>query len=179
MTELYVVFSVAGAEYAISASLVKQLESYQGATRVPGAAAHVAGVIQVRGQVIPVVDMRQYFGQPSVEPSLDTRVVVIELGERRVGLIVDKSREVLRVDPSSIQTTPGLMERNARGLFFGLVQLGPRMLILLDVRKVVGEEDLNGESPKRLEPGFHDPAKLPGHTAPGAPGNDDGPRPGH
>lgn len=174
MSELYLVFSVGGVEYAIQAALVKQLESYQGATRVPGAAPHVAGVIQVRGQVVPAIELRHLFGCERVEPTLDTRVIVVELGERQVALIVDKSREIMRVDPATIQTSSGLVERSARGLFWGLVQVGSRMLMLLDLRKVIGEEDLNGESPRRLEPGFNDPAKLPAHSAASPAGDERG-----
>lgn len=172
MSELYLVFSVGGVEYAVQASQVQQLETYQGATRVPGAAAHVIGVMQVRGRVIPVIELRQLFGCPSVEPTLDTRVIVVELGERRIGLMVDKSRELLRVDPNSVQTSTGLVERNSRGLFWGLVQIGTRMLMLLDLRKVVGEEDLNGQSPRQLDIGFNDAAKLPAHPAEGLAGDD-------
>jgi purine-binding chemotaxis protein CheW len=170
MNELYVVFSVADTELALPAGMVRQLESYQGATRIPGVPPHVAGIIQIRGQVIPVIDLRRLFGYPSVEPTLDTRVVVTEYGERLVALVVDKGREVLRIDPSSVQTTPALVEQGSRGMFSGLVQLGTRVVMLLDLRKVVGEEDLNVESPKQLEPGAHDPARLAERTNPSGDG---------
>lgn len=159
MTELYIVFSIADVEYALPVTLVRQLESFQGATRVPGAAAHVAGIVQIRGQVIPVVDLRRLFGYPSVEPTLDTRIVVAELGERLLGLIVDRSREVLRFDPAAVQRTPGLVEESSRGMFGGLIQLGKRVIMLLDLRKVLGEEDLNGEFSRRLDP-HAEPARL-------------------
>lgn len=162
MSDLYIVFSVADAEYALPVSSVRQLETFQGATRVPGAAAHVAGVVQIRGQVLPVVSLRALFGYPSVSPTLDTRVVVTELGERQVGLIVDKAREVLRIAPGSVERTPGLVDEAARGFCGGLVQLGPRVVMLLDLRKVVGEEDLNVEFPRQLEPGAQQLASLPG-----------------
>jgi purine-binding chemotaxis protein CheW len=170
MTELYIVFNVADSEYALPVTVVRQLETYQGATRVPGAAPHVAGIVQIRGQVIPVIDLRRLFGYPSVEPTLDTRVVVTEYGERLVALVVDKGREVLRIDPSGVQTTPTLVEQGSRGMFSGLVQLGARVVMLLDLRKVVGEEDLNVESPKQLEPGLHDPSRLPERANPSGDG---------
>lgn len=165
MNELYVVFSVAGAEYALPAASVLQLESYQGATLVPGTAPHVAGIVQVRGQVIPVLDLRRLFNHPPVEPTLDTRVIVTERAGRQVGLLVDKSREVLRIDASTVQTTPGVVNESSRGYFGGVVQLGARLVMLLDLRKVVGEEDLNDEFTKRLEPGLSGPAALPGRSA--------------
>jgi len=178
MTDLYVVFSVAGAEYTIPASAVVQLESYQGATPVPGTVAHVAGIMQVRGQVIPVIDLRRLFGQPAVEPTIDTRVIVTELGGRQVGLLVDKSREVMRIDSSSVQTTPGLVEESSRGFFAGVIQLGQRLIMLLDLGKVVGEEDLNEQFAKRLGSGFND-AALPGREPDVVAGRDHGAPPEH
>lgn len=172
MNELYVVFSVADTELALPAALVRQLESYQGATRIPGVPAHVAGIIQIRGQVIPVIDLRRLFGYPSVQHTLDTRVVVAEHGERLIALVVDKGREVLRLDPGSVQATPALVEQGSRGMFSGLVQLGTRVVMLLDLRKVVGEEDLNVESPKQLEPGSHDPVRLADRATPSNDGRD-------
>lgn len=174
MSELHVVFSVADSEYALPAALVRQLETYSGATRVPGSAPYVAGIIQVRGQVIPVIELRKLFGHPSVEPTLDTRVVIAEHGERLVALVVDKSREVVLIDPATVQTTPGLIEGGSRGLFGGLVQLGTRLVMLLDLGKVVGEEDFNVEFPRRLEPGIHGRAQLPHGAAESIAGDDAG-----
>lgn len=178
MTDLHVVFSVAGAEYTIPASAVVQLESYQGATPVPGTAPHVAGIIQVRGSVIPVIDLRRLFGMPAAERTIDTRVIVTEQAGRQVGLLVDKSREVLRVDSATVQTTPGLVEESSRGFFAGVIQLGQRLIMLLDLRRVVGEEDLNEQFAKRLEPSFN-AAALPGRGPEVVPGDDGGPTPEH
>jgi purine-binding chemotaxis protein CheW len=165
MNELYVVFTVASTEYALPASLVRQLESYQGSTHVPGSAAHVAGIIQVRGQVVPVIELRRLFGHQSVEPTLDTRVIVTELGERKVGLIVDKSREVLSIDTAKVQAAPILGEARSRGLLNGVVQQGQRLIVLIDLAKVVGEEQLDVEFSKRLESGFRDRPELPAGPA--------------
>ncbi len=178
MTDLHVVFCVAEGEYTIPASVVVQLETYQGATPVPGTAAHVAGIIQVRGQVIPVIDLRRLFGHPATTPTLDTRVIVTEQGGRQVGLLVDKSREVLRIDSATVQTTPGLVAESSRGFFAGVVQLGQRLIMLLDLRKVVGEEDLNEQFAKRLESGFSDVA-LPGRGPDVVAGDDGSAAPEH
>jgi purine-binding chemotaxis protein CheW len=172
MTELYVVFSVAGTEYGVPASYVSQLETYQGKTQVPGTAKHVTGIVQVRGRVVPLLDLRELFGHPALEPTVDTRIVVVESGARRVGLLVDKGREVLRIDPTQIQATPELVEEHSRGFFGGLVQLGPRLIMLLDLQEVLGEETAHERSAKRLEAGHGDRAALPqpadvGAAAPG------------
>lgn len=179
MSSLYVVFVVGGAEYALPASVVLQLEPFQGATPVPGTPDYVAGIVQVRGHVIPVIDLSRLFGRGALTPTFDTRIVVTERGGRRVGLLVEKSREVLRVEPASLQATPGVIEENSRGFVEGLAQIGARTLMLISLSKVIGEDELNVESPKHLEPGSSDVLELPGAVAAGVARNDGVARPEH
>jgi len=179
MSALYVVFSVAGTEYALPASVVLQLEPYQGSTPVPGTPDHVAGIVQVRGHVIPVVDLRRLFGHEVQAPTFDTRIVVTESGGRRVGLLVDKSREVLRIEQAALRPTPGVIEENSRGFVEGLIQLNARTLLVIGLSKVIGEDESNVESPKHLGAGSASVPELPGAVAAGVARNDGGPRPEH
>jgi purine-binding chemotaxis protein CheW len=145
MSVLHVVFKVDGAEYALPAADVLQMESYTGATPVPGAPAHVAGLVQVRGRVIPVVDARMRFGLPPGQRSLDTRVVVGQLGNRIVGLLVDSAREVLKLDPAQVKPPPPLVVEGARGFVKAVAQVGPRLVMLIDFPRVIGEETPDGD----------------------------------
>ena len=145
MSTLHVVFKVAGAEYAIPASEVLQMESFAGATPVPGAPAHVAGLVQVRGRVVPVVDARARFGLPPVERTLDTRVVVGQLGPRIVGLVVDSAREVMKLAPDQLQPPPQLVAEQAQGFVKAVARVGPRLVMLIDFPRVIGEEKANGD----------------------------------
>ncbi len=144
MSVLHVVFKIDGAEYALPAADVLQMESFTSATPVPGAPPHVAGLMQVRGRVIPVVDARRRFGLPPVERSLDSRVVVGQLGSRTVGLLVDSAREVLKLDPGQLQPPPPLVVEGARGFVKAVAQVGPRLVMLIDFPRVVGEETPDG-----------------------------------
>lgn len=145
MSVLHVVFKVNGAEYVLPAADVLQMESFSGATPVPGAAPHVAGLMQVRGRVIPVVDARLRFGLPPVERTLDSRVVVAQLGSRVVGLVVDSAREVLKLDPQQLKPPPPLVVEGARGFVKAVAQVGPRLVMLIDFPRVIGEETLDGD----------------------------------
>ncbi len=78
MNALHVLFKVAAVDYAMPAADVLQMESFTSATRVPGTPSYVAGLVQIRGRVVPVVDLRARFELPPVTPSLDTRVVVVQ-----------------------------------------------------------------------------------------------------
>ena len=109
MTVLHVVFRVGNAEYVLPAADILQMESFDGATPVPGAPPYVAGIIQVRGRVVPVVDLRVRFGLPPIQPTLDSRVVVVELRERTVGLLADSAREVVKLSPEELQSPPSMM----------------------------------------------------------------------
>lgn len=140
---LHVLFKVDDALYALPADVVLQMESYSGATVVPGASSFVAGIIQLRGRVVPVVDLRARFGLPPREPTLETRVVVGEQHDRTVALVVDSAREVIRMTPSQLTPPPRLVEDGARGFVKAVAQLGDRTVMVLDFGKVIGEETID------------------------------------
>ena len=141
---LHIVFKVAGAEYVIPAEVVLQMESYSGATRVPGSPAYVAGIVQIRGKVIPVVDLRLRFGLPAIEATLDSRIVVGKAADRAVGLLVDSAREVLKLSEHEISEPPSMVTDQANGFVKAVARPGKRLLMLIDFLKVIGEETLHG-----------------------------------
>jgi purine-binding chemotaxis protein CheW len=152
VSELYLVFKVGGAEYALPAAQVLQLESFGGVTVVPGTSPHVAGIVQVRGLIVPVVDLRLRFGLAQIEAALDTRIVVVELHGRTVALRVDSGREVLRLDPAQFQATPAIVNEQSHGFVLSIARVGTRLLMLLDLPKVLGEEHLH-DDPSGTLPG--------------------------
>jgi purine-binding chemotaxis protein CheW len=145
MSLLHVLFKVAEAEYVLPASEVLHMESYTGATRVPGTAAHVAGLVQVRGRVLPVIDLRVRFGLEPHRLSADSRLVVAQRGERPVALLADSAREVLRIDPALFRTTPELGEDTGQAYVKAIARAGDRLVMLLDLARVVGEEPIHAE----------------------------------
>jgi purine-binding chemotaxis protein CheW len=140
---LYVLFKVDEALYALPAEAVVQMESYTGATFVPGASSFVAGIIQLRGRVVPVIDLRARFGLPPREPTLETRVVVGEHHDRTVALVADSAREVVRMTASQLAPPPRLVEEGAKGFVKAVAQLGNRTVMVLDFGKVIGEEPID------------------------------------
>ena len=138
-------FRVGQGEYAMPASDVAQMESYRGATPIPGAATHVAGIIQVRGRIVPVVDVRVRFGLEKTEVGPDSRVVIARVGERRIGLLVDSAREVAGFTPDQIEPPPPMVAEQSAGIVRAIAHMGPRALMLIDVHKLIGEEHFHGE----------------------------------
>ena len=137
--KLHVVFTLAGAEYAIPVDAVLQMETFSGATLVPGAPAYVAGIVTVRGRVVPVIDLRVRFGLPPAEVTLDTRIIVSETRGRVVALRVDAAREVLKLDVELHQPAPSVISERASGFVHAVHALGPRLLLLVDLPKILGE----------------------------------------
>ncbi|WP_394828087.1 chemotaxis protein CheW [Pendulispora albinea] len=140
---LHVLFKVFDAEYALPVDTVLQMESFQGATPVPGAPEFVTGIIQIRGRVIPVVDLRIRFGFPPAPLTLDSRVVLGRHGERAVALLVDSAREVLTIPASVLKPPHKLLEGDRGGFVSAVAQLGSRLVMVLDFAKVIGEESLD------------------------------------
>lgn len=142
---LHVMFQIAGADYVVPAADVAQMESFAGATAVPGAPAHVAGLVQLRGQVLPVVDVRARFGLPPAERTSDARIIVVGRQERRVALLVDRAREVIDVKPDEFRDPPDLVAAQAAGFVRSIAQRERRVLMLVDVDRVIGKDPLPAE----------------------------------
>jgi purine-binding chemotaxis protein CheW len=141
---LHVTFRVGNASYALPASQVLHLESYETATHVPGAPAYVAGLVQVRGRLVPVVDLRMRFGLPPIEHSLDRRVVVVQNGTRVAGLLVDSAREVVQIDEAAYEKPPEIIEEQASGFVNGVATAAQRLFLLVDVPRIIGQELSHG-----------------------------------
>ncbi len=142
---LHVVFALADVEYALPAAVVLQMDTFSGATKVPGTPDFVAGIVTVRGRVVPVIDLRRRFGLAAAEPTLDTRIIVTQVEDRVVALCVDRAREVLVLDPAAIQPTPALVSERSHGLVRGMHAVGKRLFLLLDLPKVLSEHAYDHE----------------------------------
>lgn len=145
MSALYVVFRVGESTYAVAASDVVQLESFTGATKVPGTPDYVAGLVQLRSALVPVVDLRARFGLPPIATSLDSRIIVVEKAGRRIGLLVDGAREIARIDPASFHAPPESVLRQANGFIKAIATASDRIVMLVDYERVIGNEEMHGQ----------------------------------
>jgi purine-binding chemotaxis protein CheW len=108
---------------------------------VPRAPSFVKGVINLRGRIIPVVDLRARFGMPEVEPTKETRIVVAESPSTRVGLIVDSVSEVLLVPTDAVEPTPAVAGGADAEYLRGIAKLGGRLVLLLELDGLFGVEE--------------------------------------
>lgn len=148
MSELHVVFKVGDGDYVLPASEVVQMESFTSATQVPGAPPWVAGLVQLRGRVIPVIDLRSRFGLPPITHSLESRIVVVSDGERTVGLLADSAREVLRIAAEDFHVPPEIVTHQAQGFISQVARAGKRLVMRIDFAKVIAPgTPLSGAAP--------------------------------
>jgi purine-binding chemotaxis protein CheW len=142
---LHVVFKVGDGDYVLPAADVLQMESFTTATPIPGSAPHVAGLVQVRGRVIPVIDLRARFGLPPVPRTLDSRVIVVQTGDRHVGLLADSAREVVRIDDDQFRPPPEVVAEQSAGFVRSIAQAGNRIVMRVDFEKVIGQSAVSEE----------------------------------
>ncbi|MBN1189128.1 MAG: chemotaxis protein CheW [Dehalococcoidales bacterium] len=132
-----VVFTLGEQAYAVDISIVREIIQIQPITRVPGTHHSIQGVINLRGSVIPTVDLHICFNQEKAEKDKNTRIVVVNCRNQDVGVIVDSVDEVLRVPVDSIEPATELFTDGNADHVRGLVKLSERMVILLDMDQVL------------------------------------------
>jgi purine-binding chemotaxis protein CheW len=141
-TTQIVSFRLADEEYGIEITNVQEIILVGDITRVPQAPPYVKGLINLRSTVIPIVDLRLRFGLTEAPPSDDTRIMVVNVSGRVIGVIVDAVNEVLRISQEQIAPPPTTVAGLGRDYLIGLAKLEKRLLILLDITKIMrGELD--------------------------------------
>lgn len=138
-----VTFNVGEEEFGVGILAVREINRMMEITRVPHAPDFVEGVVNLRGQVIPVVDLRKRFNLEAAEHDKSSRIVVVELNEKVVGFLVDSVSEVLRVDYSMVEPPPAIIAGIEREYLEGVVKLEDRLLILLNLRRLLNHSEAN------------------------------------
>ncbi len=138
--EQLVVFSLAQESYGVDIGQVSGIERMQEITKVPRTDTAVKGVINLRGRVIPVVDLRIAFSLPETEETKETRIVVTDIGGQPIGCLVDSVTEVLRIPADSIEPPSSVITNNDSEYLMGIAKLEGRMIILLDLEKALSKE---------------------------------------
>ena len=135
-------FRAGGEEFGIDILRVQEIIRNQHLTRVPNSSDFVDGVINLRGQVIPVITLRKCLGITQPPGDDQTRIVVLEVRDTVLGFIVDSVPEVLRIPAGAIEPPPRLSKAE-REYVSGVANLGERLLLLLDVERLIGAQESN------------------------------------
>lgn len=140
----FLVFTLAAQEYGIDILKVQEIRGYdsQSVTRIANAPPFVKGVTNLRGIIVPIVDMRIKFNLENVEYNQQTVVVILNLGSRVVGVVVDGVSDVLMLQPAQISAAPQFGTAFSTEYLTGIGTLGERMLILVDIEKLMTSEEM-------------------------------------
>jgi purine-binding chemotaxis protein CheW len=146
MEQQLVVFELANEFYGINIALVESIIKMQAITQLPQTPSYVKGVTNLRGSVLPVINLRTRFALEAKEDTRQTRIIIVTMGNIKVGVVVDGVSEVLRVSDESIEPLPALVNTVDSAFLKGIVRLEDRLIILLELSKV-----LNLDEQKSLE----------------------------
>ncbi len=138
---MYLTFSLAEETYGVEILKVREIIGMMDITSVPRAPVHVRGVINLRGKVIPVIDLRMRFSLPTVEATDETCIIVVMVGNVEMGVIVDKVCEVLDILNDEIEDAPSFGATVDTSFILGMGKSEGKVTILLDITRVLGEEE--------------------------------------
>ena len=151
-----VIFDLSEETYGVDIISVREIIRMQEITKVPRTPEFVKGVINLRGKVIPVIDLRKRFGFRQAEATKDTRIVVVDIGGNDIGVVVDAVTEVLRLSADAVEPPTGVITTADSEYLLGIAKLESRLIILLDLQRALANIDQNlgskGSSTDYLEP---------------------------
>jgi len=138
----FIFFELADTTYALPTAVVQQMEMVEHITPVPNAAPFVDGVVFARGQVVPVVNLRARFGFTRIGCDSRTRLIVVGLEGRTVGLLVDSAREFVTLAPEAIKPPPEAMTGLSGKYLAGIASVGERVILILEISEVLDFQEL-------------------------------------
>ncbi len=145
-TTQYLTFKLSDEVFAVDVAKVREILDFTPATKVPGTPAFMRGVINVRGNVVPVVDMRLKFGLSETEKTVDTCIVVMEIvvdeDTTVLGALVDSVQEVFELEPSQIELPPRIGTRWQVEYIKGIGKRNSELIIILNIDRVFSDQDL-------------------------------------
>jgi purine-binding chemotaxis protein CheW len=138
-----IVFALGSEEYGVEVDKVRTIERMQPMTRVPKVPAFINGVINLRGVVVPIIDLRARFGLDHAEYNDNTRIIIVSAGEFEVGLIVDSANDVIDLDSDEINSPPEIVGGIKAKYLDGIARIGEnRLLVLLNLERVLDKSEI-------------------------------------
>jgi purine-binding chemotaxis protein CheW len=138
----FLTFTLGAEEYGIEILKVQEIKGYTAITHIPNAPQHVKGVMNLRGTVVPVVDLRAKFGMPAVEYNKFTVIIVVMVAQKIAGLVVDAVSDVLNISASEVRQAPDFGARADTRFISGVASIGDKLAVLVDIDRLLTEEEV-------------------------------------
>ena len=145
----FLTFNLADELYSVDILKVQEIKGYTNATKIPNMPAYFKGVLNLRGTIVPIVDLRMKFGMGATEPTTFTVVVVVNIGNRVMGMLVDAVSDVLDLKAKDIQPAPELGSSVDTTFVAGLGNVNDHLVTILDINRVLSDDQL-GKIPEIL-----------------------------
>jgi purine-binding chemotaxis protein CheW len=136
-------FTIGAEEYGLDLLRVKEVIRMRQITWLPKAPSCVKGIINLRGDVIPIVDLRDRFGLESIENTATTRVIVVEVEARLVGVVVDSASQVVRVPADQFDPPPPMAGKTAGRFITGVGKMDEKLIIMIDVDRILSADEMS------------------------------------
>jgi purine-binding chemotaxis protein CheW len=140
--EQYLTFTLGNEEFGLEILQVQEIRGYSTVTPIPNTPAFLRGVINLRGAIVPVVDLRARFNLPEGQYGKFAVIIVVSVGSKVVGLVVDAVSDVLNVAPTDIDAAPELGTRVDMSFLAGLAKAGNRLVLLLNLDRIISQDDV-------------------------------------
>lgn len=136
-------FRLANEEYGVNIMQVQEIILQGQITKMPEVPDYICGLINLRGHVIPIIDLRRRFGLPAQESDEHTRIIVVNVGDKTIGMVVDAVNEVLRITSDQIEPPPSSIAGIDHSYITGLVKFEKKLLVLLSIENILSQEEQN------------------------------------
>jgi len=138
----YLTFRLGEEEYGIDILKVQEIRGYENPTRIANAPHFLKGVVNLRGTIVPIVDLRLRFGCSSAEYNSFTVSIILHIGQRTIGTVVDSVSDVMEIQAEAIRPAPEMSSAIDAAYILGLAQVGERMVVLLDIERMLMSSDM-------------------------------------
>jgi purine-binding chemotaxis protein CheW len=143
MEKQLVIFELGNENFGIEIASVEGIVKLQEITKIPQAPAYFEGITNLRGSVLPVIDLHRRFGMPEQERTSETRIVVANVDGVKTGMIVSAVSEVLTIEDNVIEPPPPMASNVNSSFIIGVAKIDNRLVILLDLAKILSTEEVN------------------------------------
>ncbi len=143
----FLTFNLGDELYGLDILRVQEIKGYTTVTKIPNTPSHIKGVLNLRGTIVPIIELRTKFGMPTIDYTAFTVIIVVVVRDKIIGLVVDAVSDVLNIDKKDIQPSPQFGASVDVSFLNGIGKSGDKLIALLDMDRLLSEGDLRASSP--------------------------------